>query len=476
MASKTGAAFSLFCLVSAGFGSLSFVHAMTQPSEEMSPLRLEDVLSSVDKFYPAIQSAEADLEAQRGKFGAARGAFDPKISANWGEHRDGYPNNDMIGAKASSQIPFTGVTADFGWDRTRGSFPVYEGDQQTGSDGRWKAGVTVPLLRDFLTDGARAGLKAEGLKTEEKEQSAKLVRLETYAKAAVAYWEWLARIEARKIVEDLLKLADQRDVFIGKRVHRGDAPAIDSVDSQRVILQRRAQLTKARQEQLNAELDLSLYLRTSDEVTVRPSPARALPWLDPKRAERRVGLKDIEAVIARYPGVRKLQFEVRQAEIQSRLANQNILPRLDLRLEAARYQGQLPSFRSDDSELFAGVQFSIPLFNFSARGKRQAAESELLSRRLELSLKEQQLRVELQQLDSETTAAREVFLTNYAEIDASDRIAAAERKKFERGDSTLFLVNARETDAALARVKAIGALLDFHQKQLKLRLVLDGSP
>jgi len=440
-------------------------------STESHPLTLEEVLDSVDRHFPAILQAQSEVEQQRGLYDASRGPFDPTLAASWGKHQEGYPENELVGVKLSSQIPMTGIKADVGFDRTQGSFPIYEGDLVTGSRGRWKGGLTVPLVRDLIIDNARARRSIEGFKFEEKEEAARVIRIETYSRAAIAYWDWLARNEARSIISNLLKLAEERDVFITKRISRGDAPAIDGVDNQRIILQRRAQLLKAQQEQLNADLNLSLYLRQDSETPLRPAPERASNWLERSRIERPTDLTDLDKVVAQYPGIRKLEYEVRQLEVNQKLTFQNLFPQLDLRMEWARYDGQLPSFRPDRNEAFIGLQFSIPLFNFSPRGRNRSAEFELQGRKFELSLKKQQLRVQLDQLVSELRVAKEVIINNFGEIEASDRLAQAERKKFERGDSNLFIVNAREVDAALARLKAVESLLDFHEKDLKLRLI-----
>lgn len=454
---------TLLCLTSLGFA--------TPALGASRPLQLEEVLDSVDRHFPEILKAQAEFEEQKAKARATLGPFDPKLSVEWGEHRDGYPSNELLGAKLSTQIPGTGVSAEFGWDRTLGDFPVYEGDRQTGSEGRWKGGLTVPLLRDLITDGSRTKRNVESLKANEKGESARLVRLQTYLKAALTYWDWLARVETQKIMVDLLKLAEQRDEILSKRVKRGDAPAIDVVDNQRIILQRRSQLLKSQQETLNANLDLSLFLRDEAQQLVRPDEARAPLWLDEKRVQNSSELKNVDAVVARYPDIKKLQFEIGQLDANRRLNSQSLLPRLDLKLESARYEGELPTFRKDENELFVGVQFSIPLLNAQARGNRDSANLELNAKKLELTLKEQKLKVELTQLASEVRTAKEIFLVNFAEIRAADRMAFAERKKFERGDSNLFLVNAREMDAAVTRKKAINSLYEYHEKDLKLKLM-----
>ena len=435
------------------------------------PLLLDEVLDSVDRQYPEILKAQAEVDAQRGMRQASWSPFDPKLSVEWGQHRDGYPENEMLGAKLNAQVPGTGIVADFGWDHSVGSFPVYEGDRQTGRDGRWKGGLSLPLLRDLVIDNVRAKNEVEGLKLDEKEEAARVVKIDTYMRAAVTFWEWSARIESQKIISDLLTLAEQREEILTKRVKRGDAPAVDLIDNQRIILQRRAQLLKAKQESLNANLDLSVFLRDSSKEMIRPGGERAPRWLDPDAIKSTAGVDDVDKIVAQYPEIRKLQYELKQLEVYRRLNGQSLLPRLDLLLEGARYEGELPSFRKDKNEFFVGLKFSLPLGNFGARGNDRAADMSYLAKRWELTLKEQRLKVDLAKIPAEVSTAKDIFMANFAEISAADRMATAERKKFERGDSNLFLVNAREVDAAVTRMKAVTSLLDFYQKDLKLKLV-----
>jgi len=448
------------------------VAAPVKPLNKVSKtLTLEEVLDSVDRYYPEIIKAHAEVEAQRGKAKASLGAFDPKLSVDWGRHSDGYPENELLGAKLGAQIAGTGILVDMGWDRSIGAFPSYEGALQTGSEGRWKAGLTIPLIRDLVIDQVRAKRQIEGLKSNEKEEAARIVKIETYVLAASTYWQWLARIEVQKIVRDLLSLAEQRDNILSKRVKHGDAPIIDHVDNQRVLLQRKAQLLKAQQDSLNASLDMSLFLRNEKEEMISPVEDQAPSWLNQKSVKPAPEMENVDSIVSAYPGLQKLKYELQQAEVNQSLNYQSLFPRLDLRLESARYEGELPVFRKDPNEFFVGLQFSIPLANVSARGNRYAAQMELKAKKMELAFKEQKLRVELNQVATEVRTARDIFLANLSEFNASDKVAKAERKKFERGDSNMFMVNAREVDAALSRMKAAGALVDYHQKDLKLRLI-----
>lgn len=433
-------------------------------------IQLDTILDSVDKHFPLILSADADVLEQQGILRSKRGPFDAEIYAIQGEQPNGYPESRTTEAGIKTQIYGTGITASLGWDRTRGQVPIYEGEDQTGSEGRWKGKLQVPLLRGLITDTNRAELAMSEYKVNAIEQQARSVRMETYSKAALAYWYWLSRVEKRKVSENLVSLAMTRQGFIQKRVTHGDAAPIEEVENERMILQRKAQLLKDQQDELNAALELSVYYRDEKGKPIVVSGFPAPLWLDPGVLNERI-YQGAKTTVMDLPNIQKIEMEIKSLQVQQQLTSQERLPKLDLVLEESRYEGLLPPGRSSDRESYIGVQFSFPLFNLKARGRNQAAESALKSRELELSLVKDQLVVRFEKIKAELKTSKSIIENNFKEIENSDKLAVVARKQFERGAQDLFLVNTRETEAANSRIKTIESLLDYRMYDLQNKLL-----
>jgi outer membrane protein TolC len=143
----------------------------------------------------------------------------------------------------------------------------------------------------------------------------------------------------------------------------------------------------------------------------------------------------------------------RQAAIEERLARGQQRP--DLKLKA-----QVVSFENgptDVSDVKLGFEISQPLF---FRDDRSDADLARIERR-QVTLKKDQTRrkiradvegafVDLRQSRRQVEAARE-------RVDLARRLQEAEQRRFEVGESTLFLVNKREQDFAKARKALVAA-------------------
>jgi outer membrane protein TolC len=434
---------------------------------------LSTVLDSVDRHFPLILSAAAEVEKQQGLYDSKKGAFDAQAFYQQAEQTNGYPENSQTEAGLKTQIYGTGLTASLSWDRLRGQVPSYRGEDATGSDGRWKGKLQIPLLNGLLIDANRFELAAGQLKISVAEQQARIVRMETYSKAAMAYWYWLSRVEKRKVSQNLVELALTRQDFIKKRVAHGDLAPIDEVENERMILQRKAQLLKDRQDEMNSALELSIYYRDLAGQPVLLIDKPAPQWLDHAVLQEKIEIGN-KSSVHELPMIQKVEAEIKALQAEQSLRSQERLPKLDLILEESRYEGVLPPGRTDQRESYVGFQFSFPLFNFKALGQNKAAESALRSREIELRLMKDQLNVRFDRIRAELKTSRSVIENNFREIENSDKLAIVARKQFERGAQDLFLVNTRETEAANSRIKTIESLLDYRFNELQNRLLQNG--
>lgn len=438
---------------------------------EVKAISLDEVLNSVDQHYPEIRAADAKSEAQDYLVTRARGAFDPVLSAAIERAPLGSYQNTETRARLQTQIPETGVKVGAEWSRLEGKLPVYDGDRGTGNGGRWRGFVEAPLLRDLVIDRARAGLQTSLYKYAETLEQARLVRLDTYRVAALAYWNWLAMVEKMNVYKNLLKIAEDRDKVIGTRVHRGESPRIDKIDNQRMIMQRKAQVTKATNEAQKASLVLGLFYRNDQGQPQKIDALRASAWLMPLADVGPSQYQSLRQNLVRHPLLKGMQAELEQKQVQRRLARYSVLPELTLKASYGEYLGGLPDNRDRPEESKLGLTFSMPLFFREARGASGAARLEVEATEQKLRLSQQKLEVDFEKATLETTASAEIYHYGFQEIEFSRQVEAAERSRFQHGDSSLLSVNLREQDTALAQVRAIDALLDFREKDLELKLI-----
>jgi len=237
-----------------------------------------------------------------------------------------------------------------------------------------------------------------------------------------------------------------------RRARSGEAAAIDSTEAKLAVANRRDQVAASEKTAARARVKLATYVWSSDGqpagFAFEPPPTIELPEVDgfdPEAAS--------ETALNRRPELRRLEMKRRQAAIEERLARGQQRP--DLKLKA-----QFVSFENgpaDVSDIKLGFELSQPLF---FRDDRADAELARIERR-QVTVKKEQTRrkiradvegafVDLRQSRRRVDAARE-------RVELARRLQEAEQRRFEVGESTLFLVNKREQDFAKARKALVAA-------------------
>ena len=438
-------------------GSISF--GKTPPP---SPLHLEDVLRSVESSYPLLLAAIQERAMAEGKLLSASGAFDATLTAKSGTNQFGFYKNRMNGVEVAQPLQELGGEFFGGYKRGQGNFGPWEQDLLSLSGGEWNGGVRLPLFRNRTTDERRTELALAQLSVELAGASVQKQRLKLLETAAKSYWSWVAAGSKLEIAEELLALAEERTRQVEESIAEGQIAAIEGTDNQRAILQRRAAAVSAGRELQRAAYELSLFYRDDAGLPITPSRERVSGFPEP----RSLSTLDIESDLARAlearPEIEGVLVERRQADASLRLARNRALPQVDLSVSYSRDSG-VGSITKRGSEMIANLSFKTPFQRRKAKGEiaLQQAKAEQLGQKLRFAL--DRVSVEVRDAVSALEAARNRLELARAELEAARRLAAAERERFELGDSTLFMVNLRELSAAEARFKVVSAIGDFHK-------------
>jgi len=159
------------------------------------------------------------------------------------------------------------------------------------------------------------------------------------------------------------------------------------------------------------------------------------------------------------PDVAIMLEEIDKATINLALARNDLMPRLDLGGEVAKDVGPVglggPS--RTPLETIVGVTFKIPLQNRKAQGKLAETQAKIEELTVKQRFLAEKIRAEVTAIGIEVETARQLVATTERERLLAERLAVAERRRFELGSSDFFLVNQREESATSAEVKLIEA-------------------
>jgi outer membrane protein len=450
-----------------------------------TPLTFDAFFDLVSRNHPVVQQARLIESGAEGDVTAAFGNFEPKVEASWETKR--YASTTTVGAQTlyynyadiAIKIP-TPFGPDFklGYERASGQFR--NPSTATPNNGLFTAGFSLPLGQRLLTDERRTALRvARALRDVAQAERIGMTNKLLFS-AAKSYADWFSTGLQLQVIRDGVKLADVRYTAVARRVRAGDAAGIDSIEAAAELNRRRAQLQGAEQSYFAAQMDLTSYLwdaRTQPQElptgTVPSDSGLGRAVLDSAAVPQLLA-----RVLALHPDVRKAVGKTSQADAERALARQAIIP-----LASADLYALAPNstgFGFGDALSLTGnykgaINVSSPLFFFKERGKLRStdakserADLELLEARRDVTLLVRTAINDLAQFDAQLTLQRDA-------VRLFRILSAGEREKFELGESTLFLVNARERQVLDEELKYVALQAKYIAARAALA-VAAGSP
>lgn len=420
------------------------------------PLTLDEVLRASALHAPAILEAITRERQADGRRLSAEGAFDLLFEGEAQSRLLGYYDGTVIDGRATRPLSTNGGALYGGYRVSRGDFPIYEDKSFTNRLGEVKAGAIFSLLRDRAIDERRGRLGLASADIALARLDREMVAIGVQRRAIDAYQAWVAAGMRVRIYRDLLGLAAERQGSIERQIALGARPQILGTENRQNIVRRQTLLVRAEQELAAAANALSFYLRDPAGERVVPGadrlpssfPVLRVPVIDGAIA-RRIDRPDLDAILVRLD----------QVDVKRRLAENELRPRLDVRAEVAKDVGPvgLGGPNRTPTEGIVGLRFSLPLERRQARGKIAEAAAEADGLRLRRKLIEDQILVEVNGLAIQAGAADRLVALAADETALADRMADAERRRFQLGASDFIVVNLREESAADARLRQLDA-------------------
>ena len=453
-----------------------------------SSLRLAEVVASVERHYPLIEAAQQDQQAAQAELLSARGGFDPSLVARAEGSPLGYYQNGRFDLRFEQPTPLWGTNFFAGYRASVGKFADYDGKLETNQYGELRAGMSLPLWRNGSIDRRRAAIKRAELGVSVSQTGVVAQRIDAIRLASLRYFEWVATGQRLALAKQLLELAQGRDQALAIRVERGDLPQIDRVDNQRALLQRQGLLVSAQRSLQQATIELSIYLRDAQgepllcDTSRLPArlPAPSGPSLSATGAmavevagsyDLQALRRDVELALRARPELQRLQLQRQQLQVERDLAKNQMAPAIDVQAAVSQDFGPGSETR-EKTTVDAGVVIDIPLRNRVNRGRVSVAESGMQRISAQQRLQRDRIFAELADVRSALLAASARAQLAESEVQVARDVEAAEKTRYELGDSTLLLVNLREQATAEAALRQIDALLDYHRATATYRAVL----
>lgn len=454
-------------VLSVALFTISFL-GFSQTEELPNILRFDEYLGFVKKFHPIVKQAELVIDESQAKLMKSRGAFDPKIDVDYDKKRlKGTEYWDQL--NGTFKVPtWFGVELKASFEENTGDFLNPENFIPEG--GLYSAGVSVPLARGLLMNDRMASLKQARLFREQAKADRDIFVNNILFEASKVYFKWLQSYSELKLFENFLTNAELRYRGILRGVELGENAQIDATEARIALNSRKLSLEQSRVKMIKASLELSTFLWLDNNIPVELQPnvipdVNSEPIVD--AAFNVNQLRTIDQVIDEHPKMQSLDYKLQSLDIERRLKSNMLLPRIDF--EYNFLTGTPDIARSFNTADYKGnINVSLPLFFRKERGDLKLAkikvsdtEFEINSTRVTLQNKISALR---QELDSYVTQ-NEITVQI---VDDSERMLEAEERRFQLGESSVFLVNSRESKLIENQLKAIKIQNKFFNTKAKL--------
>lgn len=453
-----------------------FLPAFTGVMAQSDTLALAEktFLFQVLRNHPLALSAELLDDQASAYLRKARGAFDPKLSAS-GYSKDYEGKHYYSLPQAALSIP-TRIGADIkaGWMDSRG---FYVNPERTYPlEGQMYFGADLPVGRGLFMDERRNHLQKAKIYRELNEFERLRALNDLILDAGAAYWKWYKAWQSLKIAERALVLTRLRYEQTRESFIQGDQAAIDTLEALIQLQNREITLRESRQDQILATWYASQFLWNDEQQPVFIAET-TIPLFDSTEMLRHYNYLSDSSIrwydsLLQHPVIRASELKIDQVEADIRYWKEQLKPQFDLSYSAIAGRNEfrqtgLGSFDVANNHII-GFKASAPLFIRKERGSLQLSKIEQEQMELELLTKRQKIynTVLSEALAIQFVYEQLVLLRKNAED--YRLLLDAENVKFQTGESSLFIVNARENSyvASLKKVVEMESELMFQLRNL----------
>ncbi|NNC50744.1 MAG: TolC family protein [Flaviramulus sp.] len=435
-------------------------------------INLSEYLGYVKTFHPIVKQANLIINESEAKLLKSRGAFDPKLEVDY--DRKKFKNTEYYNKlNATFKIPtWYGVELKGNFEENDGIYLNPEANLP--DDGLYSVGVSVSVAKGLFINKRMAMLKQAKLFTKQAHADRQLMVSNIIYDATITYLNWLKTYNEKCVYDDFLVNAKMRFDGIKKSFEVGEVAAIDTLEARIALNNRKLNLEKSRIKFVKTSLELSNYLwlneNTPIEIKENVIPdVNTFVLIDKTLNTSQLETENLD--LSLHPKLRSLDYKFQSLNIDRRLKINNLLPQIDLQYN---FLSETPEVsRSFSTSAYkAGLNISFPLFLRKERGdltlskiKIQDTQFEIQTTKVTLKNKIDAINKELESYSTQNEYLR-VIVDDYASM------LKAEERKFLLGESSLFLVNSRESKLIDAKLKGIFLENDYFNTKAKLFNVL----
>lgn len=452
---------------------ISLAHMLQAQNDSTQLLTLDAFIEIVKVHHPVAKQANLVINLGDAKVQKSRGAFDPYAFVGLSEKFfDGKSYYNL--ADGGLKIPtWFGVELKAGYERNTGT--QLNPEALVPNAGLAYAGASINLGNGLFMDERRAALRSAQIFQSSAENQKRIIYNQLIYEAGQAYWEWFKSYNNFLVMQEGVRLIQQRLDATINSAKLGDRPFIDTLEGTIQLQMRQVRLQQSELEFKNNTAQLGVFLWIDARVPLELSE-KAVPYykdsINSTPIQQSV-FGALDTLQTTHPILRQYQYKLEGQRVERKLKTEQLKPNLNLQyipLSEPVNGNPMAGFSLNNYKW--GFNFAMPIFLRKARGDLAITDIKIKQTLLDLNNKNAQIQYKaLASLNTWDYTNRQAVLYQRTVSDYF-RLFQGELIKFNAGESSVFLVNKREVGYLEAQLKYIELLAKNHKAELAANYAL----
>jgi outer membrane protein TolC len=411
-------------------------------SQSTVVLSYETYLKNVLQNNPLSKKADNIKRYGELQYNASKGNFDPTINGTY-DNKNFNGSNYYSIVNAGVKVPlFTAQNLKVGYEYGVGA--NINPEKYTSSYGLPYVGLEVGLLQGMMIDYRRADLlkSKEYVNYYSAEKNVQLNNL--LYESSLKYFDWLFSLKQLSLNNYFMELAKQRLLGIESLANIGERAAMDTIEAAILYQSRLLDLQSAQIEIQKQNNALATFNWSDSDMPIN-AVFTSLDSIDDYYQRAKNGIvKQLYLDSTFNPIIEKYKSYQKVLGIEARLKKEMIKPKLNVNYNALSYNSDSYSPVYSQNNYKWGVDLSFPLLLRRSRNEYKMAKISFQNNSFELANKNNELDFKLNALKQTMNILSEQLQNAERSVKYNRQLVEAEKLRFSNGESSLFILNARE--------------------------------
>ena len=403
-------------------------------------------IAIVKQYHPITKQANLLIEKAKAEAIVAKAGFDPTFYIATDEKTFGGKNYYTY-INPELKIPtWYGIEIKTGVEDNSGLFTSPE----TSLGQTSYLGIAVPIAKNLLMDKRRAALKQavvlQKLSNAERQNILNDLLYDAYS----AYWTWVKEYQNIQVFSNAININKERYRFIKISYQQGERAALDTVEALTQLQIIQFQQSEALLRFKNTSLELSTFLWLDNNLPYQ-LPTNAQPEMNWGKENLLPNTANVDELIQtarqNHPKLQLYNFKLEGLEIERKLKFQGLLPTFNIKANLlSKGYNVFNNFETPLKNNYKfGIDFGIPLRLSEGRGEYQKAKLKIQETNFDIALKRMEVENKIRSYYNEFETLKQQMVLYEATFKNYQLLLKGEEARFKSGESTLFLLNSRES-------------------------------